>query len=168
MICLGIFSLESSQTDNQLSLAKLILATQLPQQTAEPDQAPANADNLSANSDSEPIITLAKSSDNQKFLQDLNNHSVSTLQDESKEDQSKKNKQKQNEPDSQFSRIKAISKPIPPLNPKAEVLWSNPVNDIMSFVDSDSATGTVQSASHNDNSTSLQSLKIRSMKDKIR
>ena len=114
MICLGIFSLESSQTDNQLSLAKLILATQLPQQTAEPDQAPANADNLSANSDSEPIITLAKSTDNSKFLQEFNNQSSSTLHEDIKDEQSTQNsKSKTNETDSQFARIKAISKPLP-------------------------------------------------------
>ena len=113
MIYLGIFSLESNQAAKSLSLSKLILATQLPPPTTAPDQPAANADNLSANSDSEPIITLAKSSDNSKFLQDLNNQSTTTLQEDAKEEHSnRRDKSKPSEIDSQFARIKAVSKPL--------------------------------------------------------
>ena len=117
MINLGIFTLDQKEKGYSLSLSKLILATRIPSVFSSTDGSTTNNDNLSQNSDSEPINIYSKHGDNSKFLQDLSN-SNAVIQEEDEECEnetsdgcSHQTTSNLGDTNSQFARIKAVSKP---------------------------------------------------------
>ena len=174
MINLNIFSLDQKEKAKSLSLSKLILATQLPPVIGSTEIS-TQADSLSQNSDSEPIITLSKHGDSSRLLQDLStSNAVIQEEDEENENETSDGCSHQTistigDATSQFSRIKAVSKPQQTESSKqADIMWSKPVNEIISFVESDNSMTSKQQTStkqkevqKESNKHSLQSLKMQ-------